>query len=241
MSGNGKTNGDNGAPDLSGLFGLQEREDLSLFRVYVSYEQFVNTLLWAAIQNKLRIYEARSNLDVISLEREFRGYCVPQDWKPPYKLYAELYFYWPPEYTVVTAHGDESICALYHYDDEECAHAPGAADLLVELEVLYQMPEALVNSLDSDAGIEAVARRIRSLFAEAAPGANAVSVEVGASFADDGLRLTSIAARGFTALQEEMHDVSKLAMALLEAMDDVSRALKRFAKEFAADQEGLQP
>lgn len=240
MSGNGKTNGDTGPEPLSGLFEPEDADILPPPGAYLTYEQVINTLLWAATQNKLRVYDIRSMLDIITLEREFKAYCVPQGWKPPYQLYAELSFYWPTEYTVVSTHGDEALCAMYHFEDEDCIHEPGGADLLLDIEVHYQMPDALVGSVDSDAGVEAVARRIRSLFAEVAPQSNAVSVEVGASFADDGLRLTSIAAHSFWALEEEMRDMSKLAMTLLGLLDEVCRALKRFAKEFAPNQEGLQ-
>ncbi|MCS6845725.1 MAG: hypothetical protein NZ528_15605 [Caldilineales bacterium] len=239
--GNGKTNGDSGAEQLSGLFASEDAEMPPPPGFYVTFEHVINSLLWAATQNKLRVYELRSTLDIITLDREFKAYVVPQSWKPPYHLYAEISFYWPAEYSVAGTHGDEVICTMYHDSEEECPHEPGGAEFPLDIEVHYQMPDALVSSVDSDAGVEAIARRIRSLFAEAAPQSNAVTVEVGASFADDGLRLTSIAAHGFWALEEEMRDLSKVAMALLGLLDDVGRALKRFAKEFAPGQEGLQP
>lgn len=232
-----KTNGDSQQDDLNAMF-FGEDFDPNLFAdLYVSYEQLVGTWMWACMQNKLRLYSVSNTLDVSTLEREFSGCVVPQDWDPPYQLRAEVSFYWPSEYTALSAEGDDAFCSLYHDEDEPCAHAPGSASIYTELTVEYHLPYEFVQQVDTDAGIEEVAQRICQIFIDLVEHENIVTVQVQATYADDELSLSDILARHFWIVEDELHNLPHLAATFLGICDEINRVLLRFDKEFTTGKE----
>lgn len=239
MTGNGKPNGNGSSGDFESLFpGMDMDIDPSLFAdTYVSYEQVVGTLMWACVQNKLRLYSTSNTLDTNTLEREFNASCVPSEWQPPYRMRADIGFFWPTEYTALSLQGDQALCGFYHDEDEECEHEPGSAEFFIDLEIEYHLPFSLVQQIDSDAGIEEVARRIRRVFTELVDHQNIVAVNVDATFADEELALTGIYARHFWVLDDELHSLPQLAAVLLSICDEINRVLLRFAQEFGDGEE----
>lgn len=240
-SGNGKSNGNDSSGNLGSMFSDMDLDidSAMLADMYVSYEQVVGTLMWACVQNKLRLYSVANMLDTNTLEREFKACCVPSEWQPPYQMRAEIGFQWPTEYTALSLQGDEALCSLYHDEGEDCEHEPGSAEFFIELEIEYHLPFSLVEQIDSDAGIETVARRIRRVFSDLVDHENIVVVDVDATFTGDELALTRIYARHFWVLDDELHGLPQLAAVLLSICDEINRVLLRFAQEFADDKESF--
>lgn len=237
MAQSDKTNGDSQQDDLSTSFPGEDFDPTLFADLYVSYEQLVATWMWACMQNKLRLYSVDNTLDINTLEREFSACAVPQDWEPPYHLRAEVNFYWPSEYTALSAEGDDAFCALYHDEDEDCTHASGSANIYTELTVEYHLPYDFVQRIDTDAGIEEVARHIRRVFSDLVDHENIVAVQVQATYADNELSLSDILARHFWILEDELHNLPHLAATFLSICDEINRVLLRFAKEFSTGKE----
>jgi hypothetical protein len=237
MAGNGKPNSDDSMGDFTGMFPGVDFDPSLFSDMYVSYEQVVGTLMWACMQNRLRLYSVANTLDTNSLEREFKACCVPREWEPPYQMRAEIGFYWPAEYTPLSMDGDDAFCTLYHDDDEPCEHEPGSAEIFTELEIEYHLPYDFVQEVDSDAGIEAVARQIRRSFTDLVDHDNIVAVDVQAAFTADELVLSGIHAHHFWMLDDELHNLPQLAAVLLSICDEINRVLLRFAQEFSGREE----
>ncbi len=234
MSGKGRTNG-NGVPeDHEDLIPDVDFDPSAFSNTYVSYEQVVATWMWACSQSDLQLYAISNTLDINTLEREFKACCVPDDWDPPYHLRAEMSFYWPSEYTALSMDGDDAFCSLYHDDDAECDHEPGTAQVYTELEIEYYLPSDFVDQLDSDVGIEQVARRIRQVYGDLVDHENILVVDAKATFAGETLALSSILARHFWILEQELHDLPRLASAFLDLTGEIRSVLERFAAEFSA-------
>lgn len=234
MSAKGKSNG-NGVPaEQDDLVPNVDFDPSAFTNIYVSYEQVVATWMWACTQNDLLLYAISNTLDINTLEREFNACCVPDDWEPPYQLRAEMSFYWPSEYTALSMDGDDAFCSLYHDDTEECDHEPGAAQVYTELEIEYHLPHDYVHRLDSDVGIETVARRIRQVYGDLVDHENILVVDAKATFAGETLILSSILARHFWILEQELHDLPRLASAFLDLTAEIRGVLERFATEFSA-------
>lgn len=234
MSGKGKTNG-NGVPeDQEDLIPDVDFDPSAFTNIYVSYEQLVATWMWACTQSDLQLYAISNTLDINTLEREFNACCVPDDWDPPYQLRAEMSFYWPSEYTALSMDGDDAFCSLYHDDTEECDHTPGTAQVYTELEIEYHLPHEYVHRLDSDVGIEKVARHIRQVYGDLVDHENILVVDAKATFAGESLNLSSIVARHFWILEQELHDLPQLAMTFLDLAGEIRTVLERFAKDFPA-------
>lgn len=204
---------------------------------YVGFEMVVGALISAATEAGLRLFEAASTLDTTTLERRFSASCVPQDWRHPVDLWAEMRFYWPAEYTALSLYGDEVICDMYHDENVPCRHRNQPASLFTELEVEYLLPFEFVRRLDTDEGVERTARRIRQLFTDIVEHDNIVGVEAKALFTGDELRLSSIKAGHVWVLEEELSDSVLLRGAFLEICEEMRTVLQRFNQEFMPKQE----
>lgn len=234
QTGNGQDGNDDLEPMLS-----EEDEDFELESSngdYLAMEQLIGTLIWSTTEAKLRLYGMSTTLDTTTLERRFSAMCVPSEWQSPFELRAEINFSWPAEYTSLSLYGDEALCALYHDDEEECIHNEEPADVFVELEIEYHLPYGFVHALNSDEGIERVARRIQQAFREVVDHENLVRVEVKATYSNNHLNLMSMKARHHWTLDEELHDLPLLSAVLLSISREVRQVLLRFAKEFSFPQ-----
>lgn len=200
---------------------------------YIGFEMVVGTLISAAAEAGLRLFEATSTLDTTTLERHFSVACVPQQWSYPAELWAEIRFYWPAEYTALSLYGDEVFCDMYHTENVPCRHRNQPASLFTELEVEYLLPFDFVRRLDTDEGVERTARRIRQLFSDIVEHDNIVGVEAKALFAGDELQLSSIKAGHVWVLEEELSDSLLLRGAFLEICEEMRTVLLRFNQEFA--------
>lgn len=235
MATNRKTsNGQDDVDPTEAMFPLSSlgMEPESITGRYIGFEQLVGTLIWACMESKLHLYNVSSVLDTTSLERRFRGNCVPVEWEPPHELVAELDFVWPAEYTTLSIYGDEAFCALYHDEEEACSHQEDAADMFVELEIDYHLPFGFVSSLNSDEGVEATARRIREVFQESVNHENIVAVQATATFTGDTLKLTAIKAHNHWTLEAELLDLQLLGQVLLSICQEIRAALLGFAEAF---------
>lgn len=207
---------------------------------YVGFEMVVGSLITAAVQAQLRLFEAASTLDTTTLERRFSVSCAPQDWPQPPELWAEIRFYWPAEYTALSLYGDEVLCDMYHSETASCRHRNRRASLFTELEVEYLLPFDFVRHLDNDEGIERTARRIRQLFTDVVEHDNIVGVEAKALFAGNNLQLSSIKAGHVWVLEEELNDPLTLRTAFGEICNEMKTVLLRFYQEFGSKQESAR-
>ena len=237
------TNGSSKRKQITEMFPPDELDaddliaDEPLNTGYVGFEMVVGSLITAAMQAQLRLFEAGSTLDTTTLERHFSVSCAPQDWPHPPALWAEISFYWPAEYTALSLYGDEALCDLYHSEAATCRHRNRHASLLTELEVEYLLPLDFVRRLDNDEGVERTARRIRQLFTDVVEHDNIVGVEAKALFAGDSLQLSSIKAGHVWVLEEEMNDSLALNTAFTEICKELKTVLVRFQQEFGNKQE----
>ncbi len=214
-------------------FPLEEARYQPLTSGYVGFEMVVGSLIGAANEAGLRLFEAANTLDTTTLERRFSASLVPQEWHHPVDLWAEVRFYWPAEYTALSLYGDEVICDMYHDENVPCRHRNQPASLFTELEVEYLLPFEFVRRLDSDEGVERTARRIRQLFADVVEHDNIVGVEAKALFTGDELQLSSIKAGHVWVLEEELSDQTLLRGAFLEMCQEMRTVLLRFHQDFA--------
>lgn len=208
---------------------------------YVGYEQLIGTLMWAASQAHLSIYNVANTIDTTSLERRYRANCVPENWRAPMELSAKIELFWPAEYTALSVYGDEVFCSLYHDESDLCVHQEGPAELVTELTVEYHLPYDFVSALNSDEGIEATAKHIRRLFSSIVGHDNIVNIEVAASYTDGGLKLTRMMASHFWTLELELLDSALLNQVLLSICQEISKVLQRFAEEFAPSNRRRSP
>ena len=204
---------------------------------YLGFEQFASTLVGAASAAKVRLFDMSNTIDLITLERRFSAAGVPAEWTPPLDLWAEVQFFWPAEYTTLSLYGDEAICDLYHSESVSCRHRNRQASLFTELEVQYQLPIDMVQRLDSDEGVERVARRIRQLFTDLVEHENIVSVEARATFSGDELRLSGVRAGHVWVLEDELTDEDLLTDAVTAIFQEMRTVLSRFAREFSGRRE----
>lgn len=204
---------------------------------YMGFEMVVATLINAANEANLNLFDASSTMDTTSLERHFGASCAPQEWRHPVDLWAEIGFYWPAEYTAISLYGDEALCSLYHSEGANCRHRPHSATLFTELEVEYTLPFNFVRRLDSDEGVERTARRIRQLFSDVVAHDNIVGVEARALFTGESLQLSSIKAGHVWALEDEFSDPVTLQAAFVEIFEEIRTVLLRFYQDFSTPQQ----
>jgi hypothetical protein len=209
-------------------------EDDSAPAGYAGFEHIVGTLIWAASQADLQLFEASNTLEVVTLERRFSVNCAPEGWPPPVDIWAQISFAWPVENSTLSLYGDEALCDLYHNETANCRHQPLTANLVTELEVVYMMSEHLVSHLDSDEGIEKTARRIRRMFTDLVDHENIIAVEATALFTDDGLKLAGIRAGHVWMFEDELTDISMLRESLVSICQEIAAVLGHFQQAFAA-------
>ncbi len=235
------TNGSSKRKEPQGFLGedlvADETRLQPLFTGYVGYEQLVGTLIAAAGEAGLRLFDASSTLDTTTLERRFSASCAPAEWMPPLELWAETRFFWPAEYTALSLYGDEVICDLYHEENVACKHRNRQANLFTEMEIEYLLPYEFVRQLDSDEGVEKTARRIRQLFIDIVEHDNIVAVEAKALYTGDQLHLSSIKAGHIWVLEDELAEQDSLKEALQDICEEMRTVLLRFVKEFGPPKE----
>lgn len=132
----------------------------------LTYEAVIETLGNAADGAQIRLYDAQSWMDTISLERTYRVFAVPASDQTPHRVRAEITFPWPVTYTVESVHGP--TCCLYHGPDDPCPHQVMEPEVNLGLEVRY-----LLDVHDADAATDAGARVRQIVEAELAGDATA--------------------------------------------------------------------
>ncbi len=202
---------------------------------YLGYEQLVGLVLWSATENKLRIHDVSNMLNTTSLEREFSARCAPVEWEetPETELEAKFSFSWPVDFTTLSMYGDAGVEALYRGSLMGLSLEPGSAAIFVEFLIEYSLPDAFVATLNTDEGVEAVARRIRQVFSEVASHDNIVHIKAEAHFSGKSLDLTAITAFHGWTLEDELYDLAVLAGSLNAIMTEVHQVLLHFQREFS--------
>ena len=103
----------------------------------LTYEGISNKLLTQIKKSGLRPYNIKNNIEINTLEKEFKCNCAAQDKNPPLISRAEITFGWDSILTSTSVYGNN--CSLYHDESIECIHDELEADTFIELYIKYNI------------------------------------------------------------------------------------------------------
>jgi hypothetical protein len=195
------------------------------------YEHICGLLMWAAEQAGLETYGMEDKLNINNLDRTFRALAVPDGWEPPFDIRAAMHFYWPCEQTAYSTIGTDGLCSLYHGDDEECSH--DKAELFTELQIEYNLPDAVFRQIDGFAAMEALSQKVQTSFSDCVKHENMVAVQFEIVYYDGKLTVSSAIARHYWTIEgEHLEDYQALGGIFLGICREVHTFLERLHKDF---------